>query len=75
MDFCGAVTEECDVIGIRQVGEVKIFPHPDTLRTSKGAFKDEVDSVVKQCRQIYTCVNNLEEVPVEACVNCIVNVR
>ncbi len=51
MDGFRAVAEEGDVIGIRQVVEVKIFPHLDTLRTSNRAFKDEVGGAVKQCRK------------------------
>ncbi len=52
MDCFGAVTEEGDVIGVRQVGEVTMFPYLDTLRTSEGALKDEVDGVVNQYRPV-----------------------
>ncbi len=45
MDSFRAVTEESDVIRIRQVGVVTLFPHLENLRTTKGVFKDDVDSV------------------------------
>ncbi len=47
MDCIHADTEEGDVINIRQVGEVEIFPRLDTLRTSKGTFKEEVYGLIK----------------------------
>ncbi len=43
------VTMHANVIRIREIVEVKVFPHLDTSRASKGAFEDEVDSIVEQC--------------------------
>ncbi len=41
------VTEQGNVIRIRPTVDVEVFR--DTVRASKGAFKDEINGIVEQC--------------------------